>query len=228
MMAAWLATQAFYFVTGMQVATSRATNRRLHRHAFRPDRLLKTGELLGLALQNIGGPISLQVQYSVMAQFQPAFEFMMSHEDPGLTGVVTVDSGGKTRYGISQKAFPELDIENLSIEQAANIYRNNYWFPMHGPDTREQVIANKLLDMAVNMGVRAATVITQKACGDAGNSVVADGQFGMLTLISVNNCDADTLLDCLRSRSKDHYCRIAAANPDEGKYLNGWLSRAEA
>jgi lysozyme family protein len=162
-----------------------------------------------------------------MAQFQPAFEFLMTHEDPGMTGVVTVDSGGKTKYGISQKAFPELDIANLSIEQAANIYRNNYWFPIDGPEIQSQLIANKLLDMAVNMGVRAATMLCQKACGDAGYPTTADGRFGTLTLLSVNECDEVTLLDALRSRSKDHYCQIAVANPDEAKYLNGWLKRAE-
>ena len=28
------------------------------------------------------------------------------------------DKGGETRYGISKKAFPDVDIENLTLDQA--------------------------------------------------------------------------------------------------------------
>jgi hypothetical protein len=31
----------------------------------------------------------------------------MRHEDPQLNGVITVDRGGRTRFGVSEKAHPE-------------------------------------------------------------------------------------------------------------------------
>ena len=37
------------------------------------------------------------------------------------------DSGGQTKYGISKKAYPDLDIPNLTIAQAMEIYRKDYW-----------------------------------------------------------------------------------------------------
>jgi lysozyme family protein len=33
------------------------------------------------------------------------------------------DPGGMTKFGISHKAFPDLDIANLTLEQAKEIYR---------------------------------------------------------------------------------------------------------
>ena len=48
-------------------------------------------------------------------------------------GAVTndaADPGGLTKYGISQRAYPSLDIASLTVEQAAVIYHQDYWLPM--------------------------------------------------------------------------------------------------
>ena len=37
------------------------------------------------------------------------------------------DPGGETKYGISKRAFPDLDIKNLTEEQAILIYYDEYW-----------------------------------------------------------------------------------------------------
>ena len=150
----------------------------------------------------------------------------MDHEDRHRSGVVTRDSGGLTKWGISQKAFPHVDIRNLSIEDAANIYRENYWKPIRGYDLQDQDVANKLFDMAVNMGVGAATKLCQKSCCALGQLVAVDGSFGPNTLEAVNRCDAGALLGMLRAESKAHYEAIAEANPELSQYLNGWLKRA--
>jgi lysozyme family protein len=39
------------------------------------------------------------------------------------------DPGGETKYGISKKAFPNLDIKNLTLDQALGIYYQKYWIP---------------------------------------------------------------------------------------------------
>ena len=58
-----------------------------------------------------------------MADFKKAIEFVLKHEDAKLTGEVTHDSGGTTKFGISQRAHPLVDIENLSLSAAEEIYR---------------------------------------------------------------------------------------------------------
>lgn len=162
------------------------------------------------------------------AQFQPAFEFLMKHEDPGLTGRVTEDSGGVTKYGISQRAYPNEDIRNLTIEAAANIYRYDYFMAIRGYSYLSQAVANKLLDCAVNMGVHMAGKLAQECAILCGKTVGQDGIIGQFTVDAINAIDPQTFLEKFRNLLVAHYKDIAAARPDEAQYLHGWLKRAEA
>jgi hypothetical protein len=42
-------------------------------------------------------------------------------------GGETFDTGLETKYGISKRAYPNLDIMNLTLEQAVSIYKTDYW-----------------------------------------------------------------------------------------------------
>ncbi len=62
------------------------------------------------------------------------------------------DPGGETRYGISKRAHPDVDIKNLTKDAAMEIYRADYWLKagcegLPWPDCLVQ------FDTAVNMGV---------------------------------------------------------------------------
>ena len=39
------------------------------------------------------------------------------------------DAGGETNLGISKRAYPDLDIKNLTREQAKQLYYQDYWTP---------------------------------------------------------------------------------------------------
>lgn len=41
-------------------------------------------------------------------------------------GLIT-DQGGLTKYGISQKANPDVDIANLTVDSSTDIYKSRYW-----------------------------------------------------------------------------------------------------
>jgi hypothetical protein len=60
------------------------------------------------------------------------------------------DTGGETKYGISKKAFPHLDIKNLTIEQAIDIYRKQYLSKI--PVIGDLNLLYQVLDMAINAG----------------------------------------------------------------------------
>lgn len=104
-----------------------------------------------------------------MANFEPAFDFVMNHEDPHRSGKVTEDAGGRTRFGIAGKFHPELKEEFFSepadaaLKQAEEIMRRDYWQPMRLDEIRNQNVAGKIFDMAVNMGVHQAGVYAQRA-----------------------------------------------------------------
>lgn len=55
-------------------------------------------------------------------QFEQAVAFTLSWE-----GGYAEDSGGPTKYGISQRSYPTLDIKNLTLDQAKAIYYEDYW-----------------------------------------------------------------------------------------------------
>jgi lysozyme family protein len=57
-----------------------------------------------------------------VTNFDRSLAFVLKWE-----GGDTVDTGGETKYGISKKAYPNLDIPNLTLEQAKLIYRRDYW-----------------------------------------------------------------------------------------------------
>ena len=48
------------------------------------------------------------------------------------------DSGGETNFGISKRAFPDLDIKNLTKEDAVKIYHDKYWKPSRVESSRKR------------------------------------------------------------------------------------------
>ena len=162
-----------------------------------------------------------------MASFDEACKNTLKWEDPALSGQVTVDSGGKTRFGISAKSYPDVDIENLTLEGAEDIYHRDFWLPMFD-DIQSQAVANKVFDMGVNMGVRVAVKLCQKALNDCGEVIVIDGRFGPTTLNAVNRQDERDLLPELRNAAVERYMQIIDDNPKLKRYERGWLKRARS
>ena len=37
------------------------------------------------------------------------------------------DPGGLTKFGISQRSYPDIDIRNLTLDQAKAIYLRDFW-----------------------------------------------------------------------------------------------------
>ena len=85
--------------------------------------------------------------------FEIAFEFVLEWEggyvnDPN-------DPGGETKYGISKRAYPYLDIENLTVYDAEEIYYQDYWLKS-GCDKLTPPMDIIFFDTSVNMGVSRA------------------------------------------------------------------------
>ena len=62
------------------------------------------------------------------------------------------DRGGKTNFGISSRANPDIDVANLTREQAIRIYRERYWDPLRADQLPEDV-RELAFDTAVHHGV---------------------------------------------------------------------------
>jgi len=80
-------------------------------------------------------------------------KFIIAHNEGGYVND-PLDKGGETKYGISKSAFPKLDIKNLTLDKAVEIYRTKYFAKLHmivNPQLLYQV-----LDHAINAGVSSA------------------------------------------------------------------------
>jgi hypothetical protein len=96
-----------------------------------------------------------------MGAFESAVEIILGYEGGEKITRDPHDPGGVTKYGISQKAHPDLDIENLSKAQAVEIYRKLYWVPI-GADALPPGLALAAFDCAVNQGVGTARALLAK------------------------------------------------------------------
>ena len=102
--------------------------------------------------------------------FSSVIEMVLHHE----CGYVNhpSDPGGETRYGISKRAYPEIDIANLTEEDAEEIYFKEYWSKIKGEDLPSGV-ACAVMDYGVNSGVSRASKALQRACGiEKGDGII--------------------------------------------------------
>lgn len=129
------------------------------------------------------------------------------------------DPGGETKYGITKRDYPHLDIRNLTLEQAGEIYRKNYWEPCHAPSL-PRGLDLAVFDMAVNCGVRNAVTHLQEAAG-----TTPDGDFGPKTLAAVRAADPRRLLEDFLWLRARYYARITVKNHKLREFMPGWIFR---
>jgi len=131
------------------------------------------------------------------------------------------DSGGLTKYGISQRAYPNVNIRALTEAQAKAIYKRDYWDKIKGDDIPSQLVAENIFDTAVNMGARTASRLAQMALGMQN----ADGIIGPQTLGVLNQVEAETFIAEYTIAKIARYASICNRNRSQRKYLLGWVNR---
>lgn len=117
--------------------------------------------------------------------------------DPDATGLVDDpnDPGGLTKWGISQRAHPGLDIRALTRDQAVEIYRTEYWLHAHGPDLVWPLCAF-VFDHAVTSGPEVSIGLLQRA---AAADFPRDGLWGPKTAAAAAARSANDLFELCRS-----------------------------
>ncbi|MCG6552497.1 MAG: hypothetical protein L7F77_09230 [Candidatus Magnetominusculus sp. LBB02] len=105
------------------------------------------------------------------------------------------DPGGETKYGISKRMHKDVDIKNLTVEEAKAIYYKDYWTYMKCEDI-EWPICLAHFDAAVNCGFG-----------------------GARKWLAESNNDANEYL-----KQRETYYRARPQMLRE-KFLKGWLNR---
>jgi lysozyme family protein len=158
----------------------------------------------------------------VMANFGEAIVKTLAKEGGSRFTNVSSDKGGATKYGISQAAYPTLDIPNLTEQQARDIYKRDYWDRVRGDDIKSDLIAENIFDTAVNMGVRTASRLVQITL----SIDPADGIIGSASLAVINQQDEKIFIANFTLAKIARYAHICNKDSTQNKFLLGWINRA--
>ena len=113
-----------------------------------------------------------------MTTFEQAFAIIVNAEGGYVDN--KSDPGGRTKFGISQRSYPALDIAALTLDDARAIYHADFWAKVRGDDLPAP-LAFLLFDGAVNCGVGRSVRWLQLALG-----VAQDGIIGPVTLAAAH------------------------------------------
>lgn len=140
-----------------------------------------------------------------------------------------MDSGGETKYGISKRSYPNIDIKNLTIEQTVNIYHEDYW---------KKNNLGKIEDYDLSWAIFKAVVVTNPvrviSILQAENNVInlkqlaIDGRLGIKTLEAINQLSpqwAGVLKNLFEYRLSQYYTNLVLKDNSQKIFLLGWLNR---
>jgi lysozyme family protein len=138
--------------------------------------------------------------------FKLALTFSLRWEGGEKYTNIKDDPGGETKYGISKRAYPDIDIKSLTLAEAEQIYYNDYWLKA-GCDKMDKDLGIVVFDAAVNCGVGRTkswlAELKEKESLEAGKRSAR----------------------WMIQRRIQYYKDIVVKKPALNKFLKGWLNR---
>lgn len=137
------------------------------------------------------------------------------------------DRGGFTVDGVTLTTFRQFygqdktkdDLRNITPQQWRHIMKSGYWDVCKADQIESQKLAELIADWCVNSGTARIRNV-QTILG-----VKPDGAVGPVTLNAINSADPEELYRRLMSARVGWFEKIVARNPNQKKFLKGWLNR---
>ena len=145
--------------------------------------------------------------------FEKAFEFVILQEGGYVND--SRDPGLETKFGISKRSYPAVDIKSLTLDQAQAIYKRDYW-EQASCDRMPPKIAVAVFDAAVHHGPKTAIKLLQRAL-----KVADDGEYGRITHGTLQSRDTNETLELMLA----HRAIYLTTCPAWPTYKLGWLKR---
>ena len=167
--------------------------------------------------------------------FEDAWHLTMSWEGGDRVHEIPGDPGGLTKYGISQRAHPDVDIANLDAAGARRITKDEYWTPLRIHQLPWE-LRWQVFDMAFNAGVDRSARLLQQAINLCEVSqgtpyrqiIVVDGKIGPRTVAVARDMPhPDRVARVFKAYRTNHYLRLATNRTKSARFIHGWLRRAE-
>ena len=168
-----------------------------------------------------------------MAKLEPLAKFILSFEGGYVNS--KIDRGGATNMGVTiatwraqgydkngDGVIDVKDLKLLSVADAINIMRKNYWNRWKADQINNQSLANTLVDWVWGSG-KNGIVIPQQMLG-----VTADGIVGPNTIKALNDVYAPAFFEKLRKRRLQYIDNIIRSNPSQKRFQAGWYRRINA
>lgn len=177
-----------------------------------------------------------------MSAFDSAFDHVLGVED----GFVDdpKDSGGATRYGITERVARANgytgDMRELPLETARRIAKKQYWdiLNLDAVAALSSRVALELFDTGYNMGVSVAGRFLQRALNVLNDGatrwpdLTVDGVVGPMTVHAFakllqqrKDRGERAMLNALNSQQVVRYMEIAEARPKDEAFVFGWLDK---
>jgi len=157
--------------------------------------------------------------------FDKAFERLIGHEggfsrdrnDAGnwTGGIVGKGELKGTKYGIAANTYGHLDIENITLQQAKDIYKRDWWDKC-GAHALHSAIVFQVWDFGINAGLKRAVIALQRAAG-----VHDDGILGPKTLQAVSQFEPQIIIFKFNSERLSYYTSLGKWS----LYGKGWTNR---
>ncbi len=145
----------------------------------------------------------------------------------------SVDRGGETKYGISKRAFPYLDIANLTLDDAQAIYYKKYYASafMNLEKIEDKDLCLELFESAVLMGVKTVAQNLQKALnymndnGRLYDDLRVDGWIGEKSFKALKKVNPKLVIKVLNGLQFNRLVKIVERNKEQERFFKGWLKR---
>ena len=144
--------------------------------------------------------------------FDTAFDRLIGHEGGYVNN--PADPGGETKFGISKRSYPDVNIAALTLADAKAIYRRDFWLPLADahPAVRFQAF-----DFAVNSGIQTAIRKLQASIG-----VADDGHWGPISAARLAEMDVSDVLMLYIAERLDFWRKLRTFQT----FGAGWAGRA--
>lgn len=191
-----------------------------------------TKALIGQLPSPLPVPAPVEIPEGIV-DFEKSITFVLKNE--GGYSNDSHDSGGATNFGITKhdlevwrkKSVTNKDVQNMTLEEAKDIYKAKYWLPLNCHKLVSQGLATAIVDVGVLYGIGTSAKYARSSVNSLGGSIPAGTKLDDYAIDSINKLSPHLFLQVFHSSIRTRIDLIIAGNYSQEKFRKGWEARAD-